>query len=205
MSISIKLLESDSVIKNKINNAIAQELNVYIKNKIPQLTSRIKDLTISVMASSPEIKELQFGKLKADFGLTSDPTYSIINSIAQTLKITTSKVTASGRTIKGGLKVFIQPTNYANLYSLAVSQQVIRNGSLPWLKWLLEAGDSVLIVDFGVEYGPFGRTGLARMTESNRPFKVDSNYSGISGDNFISRAFEANDQYFKKTIIQVMQ
>jgi hypothetical protein len=67
MSISIKLLESDSVIKNKINNAIAQELNVYIKNKIPQLTSRIKDLTISVMASSPENKRTTVWQTKSRF------------------------------------------------------------------------------------------------------------------------------------------
>lgn len=205
MSVSIKLVENNNVIAKKIYAALAKELTTHFQKKKTILENRLKDLTRSVLISSPEIVSLQSGKLKADFGLTIDPSLPLISSIVDSLNVTINNVQVSGNSIKGGIKVTIQPTDYANLYSLNIAQQIIKGGSLPWLKWLLEAGDSILIVDFGVEYGPHGRTGLARMVPNNRPFKVDSNYSGVAGDNFISRAFQRNDKSFKQIIIQVMK
>lgn len=205
MSISLQLVESNSIITKKIYRGLAKELNTLFNKKQKQLEKNLQNLTRSTLAVSPEILSLQSGKLRADFGLTQDPSTQIINSIVDTLKITIKPVTATANSIKGGISISIQPTDYSNLYALGVSQQLIRGGSLPWLKWLLEAGDSILIVDFGVEYGPYGRTGQARMTENNRPFKVDSNYSGVAEDNFISRTFQRNENSFKQTIIQVIK
>lgn len=205
MSISLQLIESNSVITKKIYQGLAKEINTLFNKKQKQLEKNLQNLARSTLAVSPEILSLQSGKLRADFGLTQDPSTQIINSIVDTLKITIKPVTATANNIKGGISISIQPTDYSNLYALGVSQQLIRGGSLPWLKWLLEAGDSILIVDFGVEYGPYGRTGQARMTENNRPFKVDSNYSGVAEDNFISRTFQRNENSFKQTIIQVIK
>ena len=82
----------------------------------------------------------------------------------------------------------MQPTNFINLLGLGEAQQPVRGGSLPWLRWLLTAGDSIIIRNFGVEFGPFGRTGEARMVPDFAPYKVDSSFSGTPEDNFISRA-----------------
>ena len=65
-----------------------------------------------------------------------------------------------------------------------------KGGSLPWLDWLINLGDSVIIADFGVTYGPFGRSGQARMSVKKRPFKVDTAFSGTPEDNFITRALD---------------
>ena len=73
-----------------------------------------------------------------------------------------------------------------------MAQQAIEiGGSIPWLSWLLTAGDAIIIGDFGVDYEVgTGRTGGATMSREEKPFKVDPMYSGDEQDNFITRAIE---------------
>ena len=75
---------------------------------------------------------------------------------------------------------------------MPVAQQAIESGgSIPWLKWLLTAGDAIIIGDFGVDYEVgTGRTGGATMKKSEKPFKVNPLYSGDEVDNFVTRAID---------------
>ena len=98
----------------------------------------------------------------------------------------------------------MQPNDYSNLLSLSASKQIIEGGAIPWLNWLLTLGDSIIIANFGVEYGPFGRSGMARMTEKQRPFKVDSAYSGNITDNFITRSIQMNKSSIEEAIVKVL-
>jgi hypothetical protein len=102
--------------------------------------------------------------------------------------------------IDGGIILAIQPIDYSNLFSLSVSEQVIDGGSIPWLKWLLTLGDTIIIANFGVKYGPFGRTGKAHMTQTSRPFKVNSLFSGTADNNFITRALSNSSAQIKQAI-----
>ena len=141
----------------------------------------------------------------ADFGLTSDPSQSIVSSIVSSMNITTRPTTSSSSTIRGGFTLTMQPSDYSNILSLPVSQQVIDGGSIPWLEWLLTLGDAVIIANFGVEYGPFGRTGRAHMLESAKPFKVNSSFSGTPNNNFVTRAIQTVSQQIETAIIGVLQ
>ena len=58
-----------------------------------------------------------------------------------------------------------------------------------------------LIANFGIEYGPFGRSGKAHMTQASRPFKVNSAFSGNADYNFISRAVGRYSSQIKNVII----
>ena len=52
-------------------------------------------------------------------------------------------------------------------------------------------GDTIVVNNFQVEFGAFGRTGKGRMTESDGVgWKISSNFSGTQDDNFITRALE---------------
>jgi hypothetical protein len=57
---------------------------------------------------------------------------------------------------------------------------------------LLNLGDQIIIADFGVEYGSFGRSGRGHMTPKERPFKVKTSFSGSTGNNFITRALDSH-------------
>ena len=77
---------------------------------------------------------------------------------------------------------------------------LIEGGRIPWLNWLLTAGDSILIANFGVEFGSYGRTGKARMSGNFAPYKVHSSFSGTPDNNFITRAIAAVYPQIKEII-----
>ena len=199
--VSIKILESNREISTKINRSLAKEFDKSINKKLPIMRSKLKAIISTALWTSPEIQSLSGGILKADFGLTSDPSSAIVASIISTININTKKSSSSAIGIKGGIVVTLQPADYANLFSLSVAEQAIEGGSLPWLRWLLTLGDAIIIANFGIEYGPFGRTGKAHMTQTSRPFKVNSSFSGSADNNFITRAVQRSSAEIKKVII----
>ena len=203
--LSLKLVESDNVITAKIYKAYAKELEKHFRSVSGSLLSSLRPIITSALSSSPEIQSMSGGLLQADFGLTSNPGQSIVSSIVSTLALKTEKVSTNGKIITGGFTVVMQPQDYSNLFSLPVATQIIEGGSLPWLKWLLTLGDTIIIANFGVEYGPYGRTGRARMTEESRPFKVNSAFSGTVDDNFITRAIQRSKSQIINAIIKAVK
>lgn len=197
---NIKIIESDRQISQKINNALAKELDRSMRKNSAKLKTRLQNIISSALWSSPEISSLSSGTLMADFGLTSDPSSAIVSSILSSVVIDVKRVKSSALSIDGGIILAIQPIDYSNLFSLSVSEQVIDGGSIPWLKWLLTLGDTIIIANFGVKYGPFGRTGKAHMTQTSRPFKVNSLFSGTADNNFITRALSNSSAQIKQAI-----
>jgi len=188
---SIKLIETENEFNKMVTKAIADQANRNVPKKIPQIRSKIKPIISAALLSSPEILSLKGGLLSAEFGLESDPTSDIVNAILSSLKVQYFPIT--GKNLTGGLRIIMQPASFENLLSLDIAEQPIEGGSLPWLKWLLTLGDSIIIANFGVEFGsyPQSRTGEARMSTKFAPYKVNSAFSGTKDDNFITRAVES--------------
>lgn len=187
---SVKLIETENQFKKKVNKAIADEANKNVPKNIPKVRNQIRPLISSVLFASPEIQSLKSGLLRAEFGLDSDPSAEIVNAIISTIKVQYFPITSKNLT--GGLRIIMQPASFSNLLSLNIAQQPIEGGSLPWLEWLLTFGDSIIIADFGVQFGAFEdtRSGRARMNSKFAPYKVNSAFSGTRDDNFITRAIQ---------------
>lgn len=187
--ISIVITESDVQIGKKIDLSLSKELNYTFKKSLPAIKQSVKPVVRNAISASPEIAALRSGSLKFDFGLVGDPTMDIINTIVNSVFVTMKPIKIAGRSATGGVLVNIQPDDYSSLLSLPAARQLTERGvSLPWLDWLINLGDTLIVADFGVQYGPYGRTGGAHMISRNRPFKVDTLYSGTAHDNFITRA-----------------
>jgi hypothetical protein len=189
----LKLTQTVAQIEKKILETLVKEANYTFKGSLRKMTAPIKRVVSSAISSSPEIASLRSGTLRADFGITTgtDVTSPIINSVANSVNVYMRPFSVKGTRISGGISVNIQPENFENLLSLPIGTTVTEEGDvLPWLDWLLNLGDAVIIADFGVEYGPFGRSGSARMSSGSRPFKVNSTFSGTATNNFITRALE---------------
>ncbi len=101
----INIIESDRDIQKKINAALAKEVNKSLAFTSRVLKSRIEPIIRSALLSSPEISSLKGGILKAEFGLTSDPTGAIINAIISSLKVDFVKV---DKTFSGGIVIVMQ-------------------------------------------------------------------------------------------------
>ncbi len=203
--LNIRILESDRQISALINRGLARAFDKTMRQNIPALKTKMGSIISGALYNSHEIRSLSGGTLMADFGLTSDPSHNIVSSVVSSMAITTKRTTSSSSTIRGGFTLTLQPSDYTNLLSLPSAQQPIDGGSIPWLEWLLTLGDSIIIANFGVEYGPFGRTGKAHMTESAKPFKVNSSFSGTPNNNFITRAIQSVSPQIETAIIGVLK
>ena len=205
-NISIELLESDGMIIKKIHTSLAKVFNKSLKNDVGKIRADLRPIVANAIFASPELSSLSSGTLAVDFGLTTDPAGPIVNSIVQSLDIDIQQAVATAGGIKGGLLITMQPIDYSNLFSLSVAEQIIKGGSIPWLRWLLTFGHQVIIGSFGVKYeSGRGRSGGGYMTIEERPFKVNSAYAGTVDNNFITRSISREAPQIKSTIIKAVQ
>ena len=208
-NISIKVLESDRVIVAKINKTLAKELDKRFRKKAGALKLKLQPIISDALFDSPEINSLRSGVLRFDFGLTGDPGPQIVDAVVQSIEVKTTPVKGTQNGITGGVQVNIQPSTYSNLLSLPIAQQALEiEARIPWLEWLLTAGDSIIIAHYGVEYGAgLGRSGGAHMVGIKDapfgPYKVNSSFSGNISDNFITRSIKRSEAQIKNAITGV--
>lgn len=184
---TLKFRETNAEVVKRINTALAKEINQRIKKAVPVVKQRIMPIITTALATSPEISSIRNGILRLEFGLEDDPSSALVSAITQTLSV---QPLFAQKNRGGGFKIVMQPVGYENLLGRGFAEQEVRDGSIPWLKWLLTAGDSVIIADFGVEFGTFpnSRTGGATMDAKFAPYKVNSAFSGTANNNFITRS-----------------
>jgi len=189
---NIRLLDGDVKISNNILRAMEGEMKTRLQKVKAKIHSGIINLVIEALSICPEIQSLRNGKLKADFGLDSDPTQDIIYAIANSVEVIFRDVKLTKTYSKAVLSVYIQPSDFSNLLGQDFARVVTEKGdTLPWLSWLITQGDSVIISEYSVQYGGFSssRSGQAIMKPFG-VFKVDSSFSGTVNNNFITRALE---------------
>ena len=192
----IKIIDSNNKIEKNILDACRDELKKIFAKAIPKIRADVINLTVDALSNSPEIQSLKDSTLKFDFGLASDPTTTIIYAIANSVDVYFKGLRLNKRSTTNVLSVYIQPSDFQNILSLPDAYSVTELGvALPWLEWLLTAGDAILVKDYHVEYGNYSqsRSGGAIMVPKS-VFKVDSSFSGTESDNFITRALANYDK-----------
>ena len=196
MSISVKLLETTKEIEQKINAAIADQLNDVLAKNLSYIQKELIFKYIpSWIQSQPEIQAISNGELSGPFGITL-PTLNIANAISnavcQSTSISLKKY--NNKLAGGGLEINVQPVDFSNILSLPEGHTIYEDGDLHWLQWMLIRGDETIIV--GYEYNPqtgLGRSKLGNMKKGNS-FRVPPQYAGTSDNNFITRALIGQQQ-----------
>tara|TARA_Y100000004_G_scaffold9912_2_gene10750 strand:- start:2981 stop:3607 length:627 start_codon:yes stop_codon:yes gene_type:complete len=194
----LELTETVGEIGKKINQALADEINTVIKSKKDRILRRCKDLAASFILSQPEISSLSEGtpqSLEGQFGLIPGQgdiaTSEIVDAVTSSITI---KFVPFDHKFRGGVDVFFQPDNFANLLDLPSGYTASSKGLLHWMEWLLKRGDEIIIVNYS--YNPqsgLGRSGLGNMME-NGVFRVPPSFSGTTTNNFITRALVGKKQ-----------
>jgi len=194
--ISIKLLDSMKTISSKINISLSDLVNQQLKSKKGQVESGCRSLASEWISSCPEMVDLAACVLSGPFGLYKGSESVAVGAISNAVK---SSVFARVQTVskdftKGGIFIYFQPSNFANLISLPQGHVDYDGGDLHWLKWMLEFGDRIIVKNYS--YKPnsgIGRSGMGSMTNSGS-FRVPPGYSGTVDDNFITRALSGKEQ-----------
>ena len=174
--------------------AISENFNKIIRNKKPVLQDRINRIVRNRLFYCPELISLRSdlpGELRSEFG------------ISQTEAVVATETTI--RAIQNGIKVEITPVKPNRPGKIAVSvdltglktqnlSTVIKNGSLPYMNWLLEYGDRTIIYDYSISAVGRGRSGVPGIMVGGSGWRVPPQYSGVEGNNFVTRALDGLEE-----------
>ena len=106
MNIDIKLLESDSQIRQSILSSLKPEVDALVSKSIPKISPMIKDLFKEALMNEPEYTSLKSGRLKYEFGLPQEVDIDDVVSIMSNsvnINLSQSKISSSG--INVGIKI----------------------------------------------------------------------------------------------------
>ena len=202
LPIRIELKEAQRTIERMIKSEIINEFDKKVRGERSAIVRDLKEFTKKVLMEQPEIMSLRNGSLRADFGIPEeiDPVPEIIDAIVNSIDTEWSFAGGKSASI-AGLKVYVQPTTFANLFGLSVANHKTKKGAnIPWLEWLLTAGDKILVTEYHVEHkAGTGRSGLGHMKSKNT-FRVNPSFSGTVDNNFITRAFQGKDDQLGRII-----
>ncbi len=199
----INLVTKPENIKKKIMKSLISQL----KTKIPALKPRVETIVRGLIGKyiklSPEYLSFGGGILQQELGVL-DPYSSLDDMLAILVGSVTVKmrpVYQRGGQIGGGFTVRAVPTDFYNQVT-TLGKYTSENGhDVPWLQWLLTAGDEIIIKDYGISFGGkakmFSRTGGPIMRKGGQGWgigasksRVPPEYSGTSTNNFVTRAMD---------------
>jgi len=206
--IGVSLKESEAQITAMINRQLAKKLNSTIKQAAPLIESQIKHLVRGAITGSPEYRELLGGSLQAEMGVpnTQSRLQQILSIFLDSIGVEAGAVSISGSRIRGSVTVFGIPTDFSDVLSSSAATYTTAKGqTIPWLEWLLLAGDKIIISDYefssDISPGAKSRTGLGIMKKDTRKrWRVPPQFAGFAEDNFVTRSLESVKPQIEKII-----
>lgn len=196
MNINFKILETNQHINKEILNALLPEVTNFMNNGVNLIKKELPTLLQNAIVNTPEYSSILNGKLKYEFGIPDSNVKlnNLVDLWIENIKYPYMKPTIIGNKIKSSFEVNAVRVDFAEvLYSNdALVIDNIRGYNLPWLEWLLLEGNRTIISKQEVVIGPnkFSRTGNALMRDSNKSWKVPSEFSGTVTNNWITRAID---------------
>lgn len=156
---------------------------------------RLKDVVEKAIKDSEEYRSLLGGRLQGELGVPdSAPRLERLLEIwLNEIEISKTNVVQSGDKFAGGFKVSIVKEKMREvLNSPEASYQTAKGQTIPWLSWLLEAGDATIIRDYDVSFNinlGDSRSQIAIMVGGDgKSWAVPGEFSGTIGNNFVTRA-----------------
>lgn len=194
---NIRIKESKNAFQKKIDRAIAEEINNILRKNASKVESRVRGLIPGWIRSSPEIQSLESegsqGSLNAQFGLrpgqAATATSEIIGAVIGSVQVKINPVTSKVLKKQTIVEFSVQPLSFDNLLGLpsAIVIQATNGKVLPWLDWLLNLGNTVVVGGYTYKPEVGGRSGGGTMSPGVG-WRVPPQYAGTPDDNFITRA-----------------
>lgn len=210
MELTLNILETNKSFKNKIFLAICEELTLkflIMKNKVRDDVAEgvkflIKNSTDYKILTSDETVIADFG---FRVGTQINKINAIIDKVAENIFITEYKpFVPKNNSISGGFSLGILLKDFSDLLSLPEAKNNVEdNYVIEWLSWLLERGDSIIIDNYHIEYGPFGRSGEGHMVIGG-VWHVDKLIAGNIKNNWLTRALIDKDGKIRESLKDII-
>jgi hypothetical protein len=203
-----RIIESDGTLFRLWYGQVCNALNDRINMNRTRLTNSAKLIVREVLLRSPDVQALSTPTeltaiLGFDKGSEAMRLDEVMNAIANGIVVRHEMFRVFGARITGHLEVCLVPQNYKDLLNLSSSIiQTEKGEQLNWVRWMLTAGDRILISDHTVvvrmSRDNMGRSGHAVMilSPNARVARIPPPYAGTEDDNFITRTF--TDEYHRQ-------
>ena len=201
----LKLVTTPSQFAATVKFLAAKPIDRILTKARPAIQNRISHLLRTAIETSQTIQSLKGGKLQVDFGLTdgaaSAATTDIINAVLSSVNVFFQK--RRGKTL-GTLVIQIDPATISAIVQASPHGIYDSNGhQITWLDWLMTRGTQVINEDFEVvstDHDDKSRSGGGLMLPTGGVFRVDPEFAGTPGDNFITKAIIANGPNIRRII-----
>lgn len=196
---SLRLLDNESSIRQKILAAMQEEITGIIKRAIPKIEDKIKTVVGDALRQEPEYSSLMGGVLKAEFGIPdSSSVERVIDALVNTLKFNLDPIVANRSGLKGGFSLTMMKSDDMDGVVYLDSGSVVdtqRGYILPWLEWLLYENNKPIVKRYAVEYtgSPYSRSGMAIMVPDKSNWRVPPEFAGSTKNNWSTRAISRLD------------
>ena len=203
MAAGIRLLDSDSEITRKVMSEWAGQLNVRLPAVGIKLQRWIRNEVKNRISNSETVKSLLGGQLKKVMGVDNpDIVATFISTYSLLLNVKTYPVTliGSGMMSKKPL-LSLMSEDLETLTNENQLGDVTRNGdTLKIWNWLCFQGDRIIVRDFYYNPKPnsfflrfHSRAGGQMQNKKSSQWRVPPEWSGIDGNNFITKALDGLD------------
>lgn len=195
--LTVRLEQSESDIVNYIMADLAQSFTASLRNAAPSILNRVSDIIAVAVYASPEMDSIINGRLREELGIADARPIvdQIISMLQQNIEFSIDPVNVvGGRFVSGGCTIKILRSDFADVLSIPDATYLTQKRiTIPWLNWLLFAGDSPVIYGWRIKLDPnnplASRTGAIMVKSPGSTWGVPSEFAGTMDDNFLTRAF----------------
>jgi hypothetical protein len=201
----MSLLTPESEIAAQINEQWRVYLNDGLRAASNNVKKRLLERVRELILANTTSQNLMTGDLAKELGIIDGRAImeEIISIVQNSIEFEFQPIMSDFR---GGYTVRVLKMDFQDVLSMPDAAYVSNNGILiPWLNWLLFAGQSPVIYGYRVQMNPNNpnnsRTG-AIMVKDTGAWSVPAVDAGTQDDNFLTRALESLDEEIKDIIQQ---
>lgn len=205
MKFSLGLLESNQQIVDLILNNLKSNLSRVFDKSLPKIENNIKNIVRDALVSEPEYASLKAGTLRAEFGIKYiENVDRVVEALVNTLNIQYDGVKISKNGLNTNILItMVKKDDISGIIFTDIASVIDDKGySLPWLRWLLLEGNKIIIQNYSVDYNnsPRSRSGMALMIQSDKNWRVPTNFAGSADNNWVTRAISKVEPQIINTI-----
>ena len=202
MNVFLEIRTPEPVIEQRLLRAIRDQVNRALRAAATPIRRRLGQLCEELIGQTDEVVSLLQGELMGEFGITepAQRIAAILSTIQRGIEVVHDPVMIRGTQLVGGFQFFLLKGDLSYILGLAEASYVSApsGATIPWLEWLTQAGDKILVLDHHVtatltpSQQKRSRTGKALMLPGGT-WEVPSWASGTADNNFLTRAFAVAD------------
>lgn len=196
MELTVKPQQSEQELVELIMAQYRDYVNNILQGALMPVRRRITDAVKQALLQSPEIQSILSGDLKQALGLVNPQHIvdDLVTAIINGMNIKQENMQSIGsRIYSGGYTIEISRADFQDVLSIPdASFTTLNNIVVPWLNWLLFAGDSPVVIGYVLQLDPNNtqnsRTGAIMVRKPGSSWSIPSEYAGTINNNFIIRA-----------------